>query len=356
MTELAEPIAILTLSSSELKCPFCDSKAEASKVTKTLENDSAVLAKNMGGMPERLFRHPHLVHAKAKIKGVVDPLSSKPEVSTRTSFASHELEAFEVVDAYYRSDNVSALCLNAHHVIPGNASLANAPELLQWMADTVVVKKIDHSEAIERKALQVSAKDREAFRAAQYKAKNHTIFGSPDMVVVFSAKLKSGALRTKTVSKSLVEGEISFDINHRRNGEWLPSNTAVVDWSATANLPATDSEGRYRSRTFGAEYALASMRVTKRQFHDSHGKYSNQVKDKLKELAVEVRRLSKECLLHPGTKAKSEDGPFPAPQRLTGALYLLAGVISRERLDLTKKAATGPWVTSRFVTAYGHLI
>jgi hypothetical protein len=224
------------------------------------------------------------------------------------------------------------------------------------MADTVVVKKIDHSRAIERKALLVSEEHREAFRANQYIAKSHTVYGSPDMVVLYNAKLKSGALRTKTVSKHLVEGEISFDINHKRNGEWLPSNTAVADWRATSGLPATDSEGRYRGLTFGSEYALASMRLTKRQFHDSHGKYSNQVKNKLKEIAVEVRKLSNDCLSHPGTKAKSNEGPFPAPQRLTGALYVLAGVICRERLDLTKKAATGEWVTSRFVTELGHII
>jgi hypothetical protein len=325
--QMGEPVAVLTISDDDQPCPFCASKASDKFETKELVNDSSKLAKALAGMPRKTMRHP--------------------------------LADFEVGEAYYVTDNISGICMNAHHVIPGNASIGKCPEVMQWMAGTTKIKKVFYKDEIKMKVKKVhpSKQDAERARIVAEMHPDHTVYGSPDMEVVFSTKKRrSGVTRTKTVSENLVTGRIDFDINDAKNGEWLPSNNAVVGWAKLEHETAQDFSGRGPELDFHVMYAHHAMRVTKRQFHDTHDDYSNEVKIKMKELDLALNDLATACLTHEGTRSKAPDGPFPAPQRLTAALYKVADVIRNEHLILKSTAPVAPWTTSVLSTEAGVLL
>ena len=110
---------------------------------------------------------------------------------------------------------------------------------------------------------------------------------------------------------------------------------------------------RNRSLMFPQAYAYNAMRVTKKQFHDAHEQYSSEVVKKLREIAMNLRNLANACLKHENTKSK-EGGPYPAPQRLSGALYKLASLIVDRELDCTAKKPAAPWVTSDLCNHVGE--
>lgn len=315
--QIGEAVAVLTVSDDGPPCPFCASKASDQFEKKELVNDSAVLADNMGGMPGKTMRHP--------------------------------IADFDVLDSYYVTDNISRLCMNAHHVIPGNAALAMSTSILKWIAGTTTVKKVFYDNAIKMKVAKVKVSARDARRAALVAEKypDYVVLGDPNQKVIFSARAgRAGISREKTVDENLVTGQVDFDINNAKNGEWLPSNNAVVGWSDMSTETAQDFSGRGPQRPFQMSYAHHAMRVTKRQFHDAHEKYSSSVKDKLDEIALELDKLATDCLTHDGTRSKSPDGPFPAPQRLPAALYKLSDLIRNGHLILKSGAPSADWLTS----------
>jgi hypothetical protein len=315
--QIGEAVAVLTVSDDGPPCPFCASKASDQPEKKELVNDSAKLADNMGGMPGKTMRHP--------------------------------IADFDVGEAYYVTDNISRICMNAHHVIPGNAALAMSTPVMKWLAGTTTVRKVFYDNAIKMKVKKIKASGRDAKRAALVAEKypDYVVHGDPDQKVIFSTTAgRAGIARTKTVSENLVTGQVDFDINDAKNGEWLPSNNAVVGWSDMSTEKARDFTGRGPEQPFQLAYARHAMRVTKRQFHDAHEVYSDSVKDKLDEIALELDKLSQQCLTHENTPSKAPDGPFPAPQRLAAALFKLADLIRNEHLILKSGPPSSSWLTS----------
>lgn len=325
--EIGEAIAVLTEGTE--KCPFCGSTADPAPVEKEMINDSAKLAENCGGMPYRTLRHPQT--------------------------------DFDVFERYYVSEEVSRICFNAHHILPGNASLGKCPQVLEWMAGTVSIKKVFYDQPIQMKVRKVVASKRDSTRAKLVAAKfpdvdvPPTMFGDPKMRITFSTRSgKAGISRKKTVKTNKVFGKISFDVNDAGNGVWLPSNNAVDGWSLMAAEMVTPLRGG-RDLPFHGAYAGTAMEVTKHQFHDAHEKYSDAVVDKLREVAQALRGLAEGCKEHENPDSK-KDGKFRAPERLTNALYRLGMIIVREKLNL--KSCGGkpaqPWVTSDLAATYGR--
>jgi hypothetical protein len=319
MTELFESVALGFLVEGDVPCPFCVSESDNQSVTKVMTNDSRELAQNLGGMPTNTMR----------LKG-----------------------DYEVVEKYFITDEISQLGLNAHHVIPGNASLGECPEILQWMAGTTTIKKKIYDKPINAKVKSIknaALKDQLRAKLVSEKAEyqNTVLYGDPDMLVTFSTVPGRAAIhRDKTVSENLVKGEITYDINDSRNGVWLPSNNAIVGWSdmASSEFKAIDFNGKNRS--FHEAYAYNSMFITQKQFHDAHENYSAEVVFKLRQIASQLNKLGNDCLMHQNTP--SEKNSYPAPERLTGALYILARHIISEKLDLkTACQPSSPWITSR---------
>jgi hypothetical protein len=318
--EIGEAIAVLTTPSDDNPCPFCASKAQPTFEEKRMVSDSSKLAGNLGGI-HKTMRHP-----------------------TGTDF--------DVFDPYYVSEQVSRIGFNAHHIIPGNASLGRCPEILEWMAGTASIDKVFYNKTIQARVRRVRASRRAAAAQAMIAARypNEVLYGDPDMRILYSARGK-GIHRAKEVSTNKVTGTIDYDVNDAKNGIWLPSNNAVDGWAIMADEDAVDL--KKRTLPFPQAYAYNAMRVTKKQFHDAHEPYSAQVLDKLREISMELHKLSEACLAHENTPSK-KDGPFPAPQRLTGALYKLAELIVDQKLDCTKSKPAKDWVTSDLADTVGE--
>ena len=93
-------------------------------------------------------------------------------------------------------------------------------------------------------------------------------------------------------------------------------------------------------------YVSLTCQLVELYLHDAHSDYSDAVTQKLKELDVEITKLALACREHEGSQANDNDGgPYPAPQRLAGALYKLANELSK-RLDVDKVTPAHPWITS----------
>ena len=209
----------------------------------------------------------------------------------------HPEADFDVFEPYYVSEQVSRIGFNAHHVIPGNASLGRCQQILEWMAGTTSIDKVFYDKVIQAKVRNVHASKRAATEKALIAAKHpdRVLYGDPDMTIVYRAKGK-GIHRAKKVSTNKVTGQIDYDVNDAKNGIWLPSNNAVDGWAIMATEPAVDLVKRVRP--FPQAYAYNAMRVTKRQFHDAHEPYSAEVLDKLREISMELHKLAAACLDH----------------------------------------------------------
>jgi len=325
--DIGEAVAVLVDIPGKVKCPFCDSKADSKFEKKEMTNDAADLADNYGGMPYVLTTNPE---------------------STKDYY---------FFEKYWKSDSQSQLVLNPHHLLPGNASVARCPEILKWMAGTSSVKKREHSKTVMDALKKVFAKARnvtKAQRAAKIASEFAKSFPpkpmkeSPNGVVVFAMHGEKVDSFSQSLTKNYVTGKIAFDVNDAPNCMWLPSHCAVENWSEMLGVPSwhqdQDSDKVAPSTDFEVAYAYNTMKKTRAQFHDAHPAYSEEVINQLKKLDTELQRLADLCLQHENTRSK-KDGPYPAPEQLTPALYKLAELCSR-RLDVKKTKPAKPWYTS----------
>lgn len=323
MTEIAEAVAVLLGETGKDECPFCGSK-EPQPGFETLEltNDSALLAKSMG----------------------------RPSYRVKNPDAEQD---YDIFDTYWVSDSVSKICLNAHHILPGNASVAKCPEIRKWMAGKTVFKKKFYDSEISRKVKKVESGKRDATRANLVAKKYETkLVGDPETEIAFSTiPGRKPVVRENTVNSQHVTGTVDFDVNHTRNGIWLPSNNAIADWSDIKGKNAEDLNGD--DGPFAECYAFNCMEATGYQFHDAHPDYSDAVVQKLKELEIEVNKFAIECQEHTDSQANKNGGaPYPAPRPLAGAIYKLAGELARKLKIEEDVTPTAPWITSQLSAIY----
>ncbi len=316
MTDIGEAVAVSVPAPDD--CPFCNSEEDDPQYKElTFENDSAILARNCGGMPSKTLPNPEAE------------------------------KTYEIYERYWVDEDKSKICFNAHHVIPGNAAFAKAYDLRKWLSGKNVVKKIFYDKAINEEVRKHPVARREAKRRKlveeKYPAK--VIVGPPDAVVTYRTVAKRKAIhRENTIDEKHVTGAVDFDINSQKNGIWLPSNNAIADWEKIKNVLAEDMDGE--ENTFALCYAYNAMKSTGVQFHDSHEAYSEAVLEELKKLAVEVRKLALYCHEHEGSQANENQGkPYPAPKTLPSAIYRLGRSVAR-RLDVKSVTPAKPWVTS----------
>jgi len=319
VTDIGEAVAVMIATESEGNCPFCDSKSEPKEEELEIVNDSAKLSKNMGGMSKTTTRNPDAD------------------------------EDYYIFDQYWCDNDESYIGLNAHHIIPGNASLAECPEILKWFAGTVYVTKKFHDKKLEKEVACIpAAKQHATFeKKVLEKYKNEELYGDAEMSVVYSVNEGSKAIfRKKVVSENHVFGKVEYDVNDLRNGIWLPSSNAIAGWAEVKNVKSRNIEGDETS--FAEAYAFNTMAATGKQFHDAHPAYSEKIIEKLKGLDVKVGKLAKAC--HEHDSDSKEGGPYPAPARLDMALHKLSESFSK-RLTIAEKKPTKPWVTSTLALA-----
>lgn len=312
---IGEAVAVLTDSPS--KCPFCDSTASSKFEEKKMKSDSTKLATNMKGMPDKNTKNPDAE------------------------------EKYYIFNTYWVNNDSSRISLNAHHIIPGNASLASCPEILKWMAGTVSSEKIFYDkeiDAVVKKEVDKSKHDEKRSELVQEKAKKYSVDKHPDIKRTFSTEDgKSGITRARTVKKNLVTGQVNYEVNDPQNGVWLPSNNAISKWSEVKTIKAKNQDGI--KDDFNKAYAYNTKKATGMQFHDAHSEYSEAVIDLLIAFEAKLQTLAKSCEDH--TSPSKKGGPYPAPARLEFALYKLAKSLEN-KLDFKKtKKPKKPWYTSK---------
>jgi hypothetical protein len=165
-------------------------------------------------------------------------------------------------------------------------------------------------------------------------------------VTVVRGKASTGTPKdtvTKTISGK-VKGKINYNINHYKNGVWLPAHSAVPEWGL---LKGKDPD-------FPENYACEAIRESsksggnKRQFHDAHGDYSVKVLGILARLSKEMKNREKKCLSGDcdGSNKGKKNDPLPAPQQLVVALDKISREL--EKLLVGKPSDWAhPWITSK---------
>lgn len=322
MTQIGESVAVGVMP-ADGPCPFCESKEDdpkketieledhTSEDTRkaddaddgdySLQNDSGKLSRNLGAP----FFRP--------IKNAFDRNDAG------------EVQTVYIWENYWVSENHSKVCGNAHHIIPGNASLAKATALLEWFADKVVIKRVRYKKA----------------KGTETLGSETWITAEGVSVTKVLSKTKGGNIKEEKTSEvaGKVTGKVDYDVNANYNGIWLPSNNAIYKWKNTSQ----DFKRQY------AHQAIESSFVPS-QFHDAHACYSEQVERELAGIANVMEKKKLDCFFDPSHDSPSQDGSVPAPRRLKLCLVRLAGKICNRLRG--KPPWSKPWVTSKHSESY----
>lgn len=128
---------------------------------------------------------------------------------------------------------------------------------------------------------------------------------------------------------------IGYDVNAHTNGAWLPSPYALSmsnAWPSIGGIKIIrEREGDSladETEDFKIAYVAATIRASKgRQFHMSHKKYSDKVREVLKAIGARLKDMAaRDCPL--ATKSK-EDGKLDPPYGLVGRLNVLSDNLHR---------------------------
>jgi hypothetical protein len=310
MTQLGESAFTAGVKSIDGKCPFCtDVDAADEKIE--IENDSSALGDHI----EDDYKE-HRFRISANGFGATHRFKRATATIEEGYEQSHEPES---------GDSVGEFSLNAHHIIPGNASFREVPDLHQYMAATVEVYSCRYR------------KLRHHAKAANFSKSSTQVVGRARVTVLSSAKLAKPGMekREKLVTTTCAgrKGKVVYDINEQANGIWLPSNFAIANWSAL------DESDRLA-------FAKMAMKKFKVQFHDAHPDYSNSVAEELRAIAKKVAEASHKC--------QNKDCSGSGGNHLKVAAYIpkilasLSRLIKMHKLKARKsRAFDDKWLTSR---------
>jgi hypothetical protein len=140
----------------------------------------------------------------------------------------------------------------------------------------------------------------------------------------------------------MAKGNIGYNINSLPNGVWLPGNYAQRPWGTDG------ADFAKKSNRTPKEYAFASIREWRAQFHDAHEDYSEFVRQRLDELKQKLDRLKR--LWCPKAAAQGDD-EVKNLYELVNRLHSLSGRM-RTMLVFPTKNWKRNIFTSRFSATY----
>jgi hypothetical protein len=190
----------------------------------------------------------------------------------------------EVPGAGGVADGVYGFTVAAHHLIPGDASLA--PSLLKPL--------MTQDESVEIEVITPTGKK----------------------------------TKTKQIRK-----HIGYNVNGCHNGVWLPGNYYIRPSSSP--VPDT-SWSELGSHAWCLNYVAAVCKAASAQMHDTHAEYSGHVKDLLNKIADML--MKHECDL-------CEDAKINPPFRVKSRLYNLSDSL-RKKAEASPAGWKRPWFTS----------
>lgn len=278
-------------------CPFCESPPSNSKESLELINDSLELRKYLGNTPPT---------------NIIDRFHDNPP------------KRYYIKKDYWVDYSKSKVAYNAHHAIPGNASMATCPALLKWMAGKVVFKKTWYEKKTTAKAHLPGTTNRTSISDPDPEVPDIEV---EDTMILSSSGVSIKHEVLKIVDEFHVTGKIDYDINKNANGIWLPSNNAIAKWTELTPW-------------FQNEYASKAMEKGF-HFHDAHPEYSNKVKKDLLKFDKKLNKKKNDC--NSGCETST---PKPrAPIRLRTALEQLSEELKKE-LKFKKGVPAGAYYTS----------
>jgi hypothetical protein len=267
----------------EKTCPWCQPKEKQGASEKMVvedppddvvgaipPNDGGKLGKNMknAGNPE-----PELTITLVYKKGNVIRFESGRK---RRAFPVYQAMPDDSAEDY----NVQ---FAPHHLVPGNASLKGSA-VVPFMGDADSISEYAKGQA---------------------------------------SKIKKG-------------GFIGYDINSAGNGEWLPSPYALSmrnDWPAERDVEVLKKRRGLDfgevTEAFKAAYVAAAIEGSGRQFHMSHKKYSEKVREILDAVGRRLHLMSRGGICAVAKRHKSEDGKFEPPFGLVARLNVLSQNLRR---------------------------
>ena len=259
MTELVEQVAIgLLPEETDASCPFADStdgvgevepenvaEDDAPAATATQESNGGVLGANLlTGSPGK----------GGTVGGPSPPAEKNPDLRRDTRRTGVKVK---VPGTTHIATGAYGFTLAAHHLIPGDASLAPS-KLKPLMTEGQSVEVI----------------------------------------------IKGGAKKQKTVRK-----HIGYNVNGAHNGVWLPGNYYI----RASTSPIKDkSWSDLGSDPWCRNYVAAVSKVAGGQIHDAHTQYSSAVEELLNKIAAIL--MQHEC-------EKCEAADINPPFRIKARLY-----------------------------------
>ncbi len=123
---------------------------------------------------------------------------------------------------------------------------------------------------------------------------------------------------------------IGYNVNSANNGIWLPGNYAVRPWKG-------------REPEFQKAYAFLAMHDTKRQFHDAHEKYSEQVLGALNELEKLMKKMKNKGCPMCKEGGKAGDPPYHLNARLNAISRWLRGHLKSKPKKWKANITTSSW-------------
>jgi len=291
--ELGELVAVAFINEEMLKCPFSEPKEAAAATEeepegvknddrdaaqREQENNGGTLGENLnGGKPG----------AKGTVGGPYAPDGYLVEEQAVDSKPDRGGSYVKVLGADEYEDDVYPFIVAAHHLIPGEASLA--PSALK-----------------------------------PFMTKGET---------VQSASGKSWKIACY----------IGYNVNGSHNGIWLPGNYAIrkptKPWYKSPDSKKSWSD--LGDHDWCMHYVAAVSKVTRRQFHDAHTKYSEAVEELLNKIATKVYAHQEKC----EECAKSAGKEIAPPYFIKQRLYNISGFL-RRHLAGSPDTWKRPWYTS----------
>lgn len=302
MTELAETVAIGQLQEeTEAKCPFDESAEGVDSVEEEdIVNDDTEGAheqqSNNGGVLGK-----NLINASQGKEGTVggpypppdaDP---RPRIDTNRAGLRLKVPGTDTNEPDQRHPPVDVgiygITVAAHHLIPGEASLAPS-ELFPFMTKDETVKITVITPQGEEK-------------------------------------------KTKTVEKY-----IGYNVNGAHNGVWLPGNYFIRKGSSPVS---GQSWSDLADNPWCLNYVAAATKAAGGQFHDAHTIYSEKVEELLNKIAlVLMRHECSDC------EKPKINPPFKVKTRLYSLSAYLKGKLTAPRTEWKL-----PWCASdRWVASY----
>ena len=185
-------------------------------------------------------------------------------------------------------------------------------------------------------------------RSAKRRKVEYPVAAAAHHLIPGNASLKKSSLYESEEylwADGKAKGNIGYNINSAPNGVWLPGNYAIRPWGTNG--------AAFQEKSSGIEpkdYAFAAIEAWKRQFHDAHEDYSDQVRQALDKIYDKLE--ANETIWCPEAKKRSKNPDEKSPLYvLVNRLHTVSARMKKMLVFPTANWKKNIW-TSAFSLAY----